>query len=719
MTKIAKISLDIRKDNIIDNEPIVLRQGDSDVTIEASISNDGYPDFEISFATFVAKKSDGTIISNDPANVNGNVISYPISKHLTESVGKIQDAYFMINNQITTCGFDISIIPSAQLDDTSVNYIPGIENINKFLESAEADWLGRIQQMKSQIDGLDIPQEFKLLMDKALSDAKAQYQPTIDAAEANVENIVADLAAKKLDLTNNSDELNKTITTIQTQVASINSFLDNIQKQIIDANTSFTADQQAKVSQSISDLKARLDTLKGDKGDKGDAGPQGPQGPKGDKGDPGPQGIPGPVVSNGTISLPMLDDQLRSNFGSINEYTPQLSGVGGVNTADGKVTGFGTQYYWNHAQYNVAGNSNLYVSFSKSSNPAVPGHIFATDDNNTILASFAPGSGVTENLSNYAIVTPAGTTKLFIQSYLNANISVGEETYKSLSESIEESDTSLKQEIDNELKIYKEMNNSNIYNFISRQGMLDGYPENSNKAVLHVKQNGFNRVRVSVAFTSDNVPVLIHDASINRVARNSDGSAISSTVNIADITLEQANTYDWGAVASLQYYKGMKIPLLSDFLKICSFKSISPTLEFKPLTATDEQLSSIINMVNKYGLANKTYFSANPEAILSSVNKLNPAINIGFIAQLNSKVLVDHALQFKTSLNNVRIDMFDSNTPSIDIINYASSKGVGIKVGSAYSLADIVKFASMGVTDIEVAYVAFPATALNEYYDNL
>jgi len=313
MTKIANISLDIRKNNTVDNEPIILRQGENDVTIEASISNDGYQDIEIEFATFVAKKSDGTIISNDPANVNGNVISYPVSKHLTESVGKIQDAYFMINNQITTCGFDISIIPSAQLDDTSVNYIPGIESINKFLESAEADWLGRIQKMKNEIDGLDIPAEFKLLMDKALSDAKAQYQPTIDAAEANVENIVADLAAKKLDLTNNSDELNATIAAIKAQLAPVNSFLDNIQKQIIDANTSFTASQQSQVSQSIadgqkkladsiasmqsevaqsiSDLKAKIDALTvaktGPKGDKGDIGPQGPKGDKGDKGDTG------------------------------------------------------------------------------------------------------------------------------------------------------------------------------------------------------------------------------------------------------------------------------------------------------------------------------------------------------------------------------------------------------------------------------------------------
>lgn len=258
MTVIAKISLDIRKNDIIDNEPIILRQGDSDVIIEASISNDGYPNLEINFATFVAKKSDGTIISNDPANVNGNVISYPISKHLTESVGKIQDAYFMINNQITTCGFDISVIPSTQLDGTSFNYIPGIDNINKLFESAENDWLEKIQQMKDQIDGLDVPKELKLIIDKALGKAKDQYQPIIDAAEKNVENIAADLTAKKLDLENNSDELNKVIATIKAQVASVNSFLDNVQKQIIEANASFTTNQQTEISQSIADDQKKL-----------------------------------------------------------------------------------------------------------------------------------------------------------------------------------------------------------------------------------------------------------------------------------------------------------------------------------------------------------------------------------------------------------------------------------------------------------------------------
>lgn len=475
------------------------------------------------------------------------------------------------------------------------------------------------------------------------------------------------------------------------------------------------------------------------KGDKGDTGPQGAQGPKGDKGDQGiqgaigpkgdkgdtgpqgpigPQGIPGPAVKDGTVSLSKLDDQLQENFISYNVYQPTLYGAGGVNVSNGKVTGFGTQNYWYHAEYTVTPKSILMISFQKSDNPAVMGHIFATDELDNVVASWEQGGGNIEVLEGYKITVPEEATKVYVQSFRNYPIIAKILQYKSVLDTVDDANSKLKSQIENEFKAYKELNNSNIYKFISRQGTLDGYPENSNKAILNVKQNGFNYVRVCVAFTSDNVPVLIHDATINRVARNSDGSAISSSVNIADITLEQANTYDWG-IASGVIHKGMKIPLLEDFLKICSFKSIFPTLEFKPSTATDEQLKSIIDMLNQYGLVDKTYFTTNVDAILLSVNKINPAINIGFIANLNLPIKVDYAMQFKTSLNKVRIDMFDTDTPSIDVINYASSKGVGIKVGSAYSLADIVKFASMGVTDIEVANVAFPATSLNEYYDTL
>lgn len=451
---------------------------------------------------------------------------------------------------------------------------------------------------------------------------------------------------------------------------------------------------------------------------KGETGDIGTQGPEGEPGPRGPQGVPGPAVEDGTISLSKLDDQLQENFISYNVYQPMLYGAGGVNVSNGKVTGFGTQNYWYHAEYHVDQNSILMISFQKSDNTAVTGHIFATDELDNVVASWEQGGGNIEVLEGYKITVPSEAKKIYVQSFRNFPIVAKIMQYKSVLENIHDADSKLKSQIDDELKVYNELNNSNIYHFISRQGTLGDYPENSNKAILNVKQNGFNYVRVCVAFTSDNVPVLIHDATINRVARNSDGSAISSSVNIADITLEQANTYDWG-IASGVIHKGIKIPLLEDFLKICSFKSIFPTLEFKPSTATDEQLKYIIDMVNKYGLSDKTYFTSNVDQILLSVNKINPAINIGFIAHLNLPIKVDYAMNFKTNLNKVRIDMFDTDTPSIDVINYASSKGVGIKAGSAYSMADIVKFASMGVTDIEVANVAFPATSLNEYYDNL
>ncbi|CAJ1187664.1 hypothetical protein CPR19081_DFPECDIO_01087 [Companilactobacillus paralimentarius] len=72
-------------------------------------------------------------------------------------LSRLTSSLKVFNNQITTCSFDISIIPSTQLDGTSINYIPGIESINNLLESTKADWLEKIQQIKAQIDGFNIP----------------------------------------------------------------------------------------------------------------------------------------------------------------------------------------------------------------------------------------------------------------------------------------------------------------------------------------------------------------------------------------------------------------------------------------------------------------------------------------------------------------------------------------------------------------------------------
>ena len=107
-------------------------------------------------------------------------------------------------------------------------------------------------------------------------------------------------------------------------------------------------------------------------------------------------------------------------------------------------------------------------------------------------------------------------------------------------------------------EIFNKLNNSSTPNieFISRQGEIGGYPENSLIGINFACKNGYNNVRVSVNLTADNIPVLFHDITINRLARNVDGSEITDAINIRDLTLEQVNSYDWGRISNVwdEYY---------------------------------------------------------------------------------------------------------------------------------------------------------------------
>ena len=74
---------------------------------------------------------------------------------------------------------------------------------------------------------------------------------------------------------------------------------------------------------------------------------------------------------------------------------------------------------------------------------------------------------------------------------------------------------------------------------VNHRGYSAIAPENTLPAYRLSKEKGFRYVETDVSFTSDGVPVLLHDASIDRT---SDG-----TGKIAEMTFEQVRQYDFGS----------------------------------------------------------------------------------------------------------------------------------------------------------------------------
>ena len=254
--------------------------------------------------------------------------------------------------------------------------------------------------------------------------------------------------------------------------------------------------------------------------------------------------------------------------------------------------------------------------------------------------------------------------------------------------------------------------------FISRQGEIGGYPENSLVGIKYACVNGYKNVRVSVNLTSDGIPVLFHDIIINRLARNADGTEITEPLNIRELTLEQVNSYDWGRFSGKEELYGMDITTLEQFVKYAKYKGIKIRLELKQ-TYTNENVDSILNILLKYGMINYTTISSDVKEVLDLFYNKCICIDYAYIGHFNT-ALVDKALVYKNLNNNVSIDIYpaDYDLLATSSLLYAKNNNIKIKLGSVGNLTDLYKWFETGVDELEVAYITNPIDKVIEYYNN-
>lgn len=187
---------------------------------------------------------------------------------------------------------------------------------------------------------------------------------------------------------------------------------------------------------------------------------------------------------------------------------------------------------------------------------------------------------------------------------------------------------------------------------INHRGYSRYAPENSLLAFKLSSYLGFGYVETDVRFTSDGVPVLLHDESINSVARNVDGTAISETVNIADITYEQALEYDFGLYKGGQF-AGTKIATFEDFLKLCRALSIKPYIEIKDETGT--KVADMVGMAKRCGIIDRCTWIAFSYTALQKVAAAYSKARLGLVGGYTANTIA--TLQsLKTTDNDVFCD---------------------------------------------------------------
>ena len=146
--------------------------------------------------------------------------------------------------------------------------------------------------------------------------------------------------------------------------------------------------------------------------------------------------------------------------------------------------------------------------------------------------------------------------------------------------------------------------------FLCRDGMATAnIPPNSKYAIKATAENQYDKIRFSVNKTSDGYYVCVHDVTINNLAVNTDGTAISGSVSVTESTLAQLNNYDWGLKYGAEY-AGLHVPELEDCIAWATEYGLTIALDIKfSENVTDADVDNISTLLSKYAQLETIFFA--------------------------------------------------------------------------------------------------------------
>jgi len=219
-----------------------------------------------------------------------------------------------------------------------------------------------------------------------------------------------------------------------------------------------------------------------------------------------------------------------------------------------------------------------------------------------------------------------------------------------------------------------------IINSVNHRGFSCLAPENTLTAYKMSAYQGFTMAECDVQFTSDNIPVLLHD---NTVDRTSNGTGA-----IGSMTLEQAKTLDFGSWKAPKY-KGEKIPTFDEFIALCRQINLHPYIEIKAALTT-ERAQMLVNIVKRYGMIDDvTWISFGADSLQKIVEAYDKA-RVGYVVNDVTNAVITSALNLRTGKNEVFIDC-NYGAVGDDDIALCMKESIPLEVWTVNSVAAMQK----------------------------
>ncbi|WP_051656802.1 glycerophosphodiester phosphodiesterase family protein [Butyrivibrio sp. AE3004] len=234
-------------------------------------------------------------------------------------------------------------------------------------------------------------------------------------------------------------------------------------------------------------------------------------------------------------------------------------------------------------------------------------------------------------------------------------------------------------------------------------------PENTIPAFELSARMGFDYVEADISFTKDDMPVLLHDETINRTARLRNGKSVSKgNIYISDITYEEALKYDFG-IWKNQKYKGTKIPTFEEFLLFCKRNRIHPYIEIKD-NGKDyiKHIKRLVDMVKHIDLCTGVTWISFHYEYLECVKKLDSKARLGLLTAClpgTELKIIKQANSLQTGENEVFLDIMLSSVSNA-LITQCKKNNVPLEVWTIAKADEVVKLNPYisGITTNQIHY---------------
>ncbi len=226
----------------------------------------------------------------------------------------------------------------------------------------------------------------------------------------------------------------------------------------------------------------------------------------------------------------------------------------------------------------------------------------------------------------------------------------------------------------------------------AHRGYSGKYPENTMLAFEKAVEVGVFGIELDVQLTSDGVPVIIHDETLERTT---DGVGFVKDHTMAELSkLSIIDIYN--------NEESEKIPTLEEYLHFIKDKNIVTNIELKTSVFYYPGIEEkVINLVRKYDLSDMVNYSSFNHYTLQRVKEIDENCKIGFLVTSNIIDVEDYLLRNHAySLNAVFTYYLDKR--NVDRLHERGIKAF------AWESENELELAIMRENGVDVAITDYP-----------